>query len=206
MIQEIFRLFLKRLGGAGGERQHNGRWDTIPNRITLAGFAAIGFYCYLFLTGSWIWAIPLLHVVILLSDLLDGLAADWLNQHSKLGRYLDPLRDRVHAIALYTNFVLMAADDMWFVLAAFAVAITAEVWVSVLAHRRLIDDVLSVGKARAGIYYLFGFVALVQMYWIGDEIIPLFVIACIMATASAMSAISYTLDYVRRSKKETPET
>ena len=195
MIQEIFRFFLKRLGGAGGERQHNGRWDTIPNRITLAGFAAIGFYCYLFLTGSWIWAIPLLHVVILLSDLLDGLAADWLNQHSKLGRYLDPLRDRVHAIALYTNFVLMAADDMWFVLAAFAVAITAEVWVSVLAHRRLIDDVLSVGKARALIYGVSGLIGLIQLYWIGGEaMLSLVVISWMMATASVTAAISYTID------------
>ena len=195
MIQEIFRFFLKRLGGAGGERQHNGRWDTIPNRITLAGFAAIGFYCYLFLTGSWIWAIPLLHVVILLSDLLDGLAADWLNQHSKLGRYLDPLRDRVHAIALYTNFVLMAADDMWFVLAAFAVAITAEVWVSVLAHRRLIDDVLSVGKARALIYGVSGLIGLIQLYLIGGEaMLSLVVISWMMATASVTAAISYTID------------
>jgi len=188
-------FFLGRLKSAEGERKHNERWDTIPNRITLAGFAAIGFYCYLFLTGSWIWAIPLLHVVILLSDLLDGLAADWLNQHSKLGRYLDPLRDRVHAIALYTNFVLMAADDMWFVLAAFAVAITAEVWVSVLAHRRLIDDVLSVGKARALIYGVSGLIGLIQLYWIGGEaMLSLVVISWMMATASVTAAISYTID------------
>ena len=194
MTRKIFGFFLGRLKSAEVERKRNGCWATIPNAITIIGFGGIVYYCYLFLTDSMLWMIPFVHIGILVSDVLDGIAADRLNQHSELGRYLDPLRDRVHAIAIFTNFALVAQDEEA-VIFAFGVAFAAEVWVSILAHRGLIRDVLSLGKARALIYGVSGLIGLIQLYWIGGEtMLSLVVISWMMATASVTAAISYTID------------
>ncbi|PJC70053.1 MAG: hypothetical protein CO014_00680 [Candidatus Tagabacteria bacterium CG_4_8_14_3_um_filter_41_8] len=75
---------------------------TIPNIITSAGLALIGIYVYGFLVSSrWI----LMTSVFLsgCSDLLDGETARRLQQKTRLGEFLDPLRDRLLLLAVLAN-------------------------------------------------------------------------------------------------------
>src|SRR3989344_1563334 len=191
MVKELYKFSLRRLQGTAGEFQLLERWDTIPNAITVVGMVGILFYAWLFATNSVTWLIPLVHIGILATDALDGIVADKLNQHSRPGKYLDPVRDRMHAGALFANFMVVSAETALII--ALAIAILAEMWIAVLAVRGMVRNAHSVGKVRAMVYAVCGLVALVQVYWIEEETVAyLTTLASIMAAASIGAATFYT--------------
>ncbi len=75
---------------------------TIPNIITVSGIIAIGFYVYGFLTGDR-WLLGVMLFLAGLSDLIDGEAARRMKQKTRLGEFLDPLRDRFLLAAVLAN-------------------------------------------------------------------------------------------------------
>jgi len=71
-----------------------------PNQLTLLRliFAPLIILCVL--ANRWNWAITLF-VLAGVSDALDGLLARWLHQQSVLGRYLDPIADKLLLSVLF---------------------------------------------------------------------------------------------------------
>jgi cardiolipin synthase len=49
------------------------------------------------------------------TDLLDGLAARWLNQETRLGAYLDPVADKLLVFSSYVMLGAIEAIPMWLV-------------------------------------------------------------------------------------------
>jgi len=190
MAHDVFRYSLRRFIGTAGEYRVHERWATIPNAITVAGIIGVVFYTWLFLTNSIVWAIPLVHIGVLLSDMLDGIAADALDQHSRAGKFLEPLRDRMHAAALFGNLILAAPESG--VVAALVIAVAAETWIGFLAFRGFVHNVHAVGKIRATVYGICGLAALVQLYWVKSWFVPLSAFAITMAAASLGTAICYS--------------
>jgi len=77
---------------------------TIPNIITGLGLLLLIPYVWGFLTGQrWILGISL--VLVGCSDLFDGMAARHFKQKTRLGEFLDPLRDRVLLLVVLINIV-----------------------------------------------------------------------------------------------------
>lgn len=181
-----WNFFVRRLRGTAHEYTVSDKLLTVPNITTGFGLVGIAVYTYLFVTGTALWAIPLVHLVISLSDALDGLAADWLDQHSRLGRFLDPLRDRLHALVLLANFVVYKPG----IASGMVVAMLAELVIAGLAFSGRIERVHTAGKARALVYWIAGFAALIQLYWLGDDS-GLSTVVAIMALASVITAIAY---------------
>jgi cardiolipin synthase (CMP-forming) len=188
-MRNFFLFCLRRLQGTAGEYQRHERWCTIPNVITALGIVGVVWYCYLFLTDSSVWMIPLLHIGIVLTDALDGIAADAFDQHSYLGLYLDPLRDRMHAVAVLGNLVFVSPEVG--VIAWVMVAVIAEGWTALLFSRVLAHSPRMAGKVRTAIYGLCGLVALVQLYWVGKDIVPLSIVAGAMAVSSVGTCFFY---------------
>lgn len=70
---------------------------SLPNLLTLSRIAVIPvFIAVFYLPGSWgHWTAFGLFVAAALTDYFDGMAARWLGQTSALGRFLDPIADKL---------------------------------------------------------------------------------------------------------------
>ena len=142
---------------------------TIPNMVTIAGILWTFLYIALYSFNISPVLIPVLVVLIVLTDAFDGYLADLLNQHSKYGKVLDPLRDRLFTVALLGNIWLIAGND---VLLTIVVTIALELNLAFYYRRYYlltgkVKEVHWLGKARSALQWLLGFVILVQFYWLG---------------------------------------
>jgi cardiolipin synthase len=77
---------------------------TAPNQLTLLRLVFIPFIVISIVYGHYRWALSLF-VLAGLSDCLDGLLARWLKQQTVLGRYLDPIADK---LLLSTLFLVLS--------------------------------------------------------------------------------------------------
>lgn len=80
---------------------------TVPNIITGAGIILTIFYVLMYATHTLEMLIPVVIFLVGFSDFLDGIAARLLNQHSVLGKLIDPARDRMLMIAVLVNIFLI---------------------------------------------------------------------------------------------------
>ncbi len=92
-----------------------------PNLLTLLRLFIIPFLVINILDARWRMAFALI-MLAGVSDGLDGLAARWLHQHTKLGLYLDPIADKlllstlflvlthVHEIPRYVTILVFSRD------------------------------------------------------------------------------------------------
>ncbi len=134
---------------------------TVPNIITFSGIVAIGFYAYGFLTNSR-WLLGIMLFLAGLSDFLDGEAARRLYQKTRIGEFLDPLRDRLLLLAVLANIFYIADFRLLILWGSLIVAfeiLTAFNNLFLIAPRN--RKVHLVGKLRQAIHLLLaGFVIL----------------------------------------------
>lgn len=187
MTHAIWEFVARRLKGSN---HHNvsDRYATIPNAITSLGLAGIVAYASLLLSNSALWLLPIVHVEIFLSDALDGMAADWLDQHTRLGKALDPLRDRLHGILVLGTVTIYDGSAIAFVI----MAVAAELCIGALAYAKHIREVHMVGKLRALVYWIAGLTALCELFWFKVTYVPLSACIAAMGSASICSLIMYT--------------
>ncbi len=88
---------------------------TVPNIITFSGIIALVFYAYGFLTNNK-WLLGVMLFLAGLSDLLDGETARILKQKTRLGEFLDPLRDRLLLLSIFLNIVYLNLDQLPFII------------------------------------------------------------------------------------------
>lgn len=104
---------------------------TIPNIITVGGIVSIIIYVVAYIKDNVILAATML-LLIILSDALDGFLARRLNQASRLGAFLDPLRDRLLFIAILGN--LISLKGVKFIInLEMAIIIAAEIGIATTA-------------------------------------------------------------------------
>jgi len=70
----------------------------LPNLVTLFRIAAIPLFVFLLLSAQPVLA-ALVFLLLTLTDAIDGLLARWLNQTSDLGKFLDPIADKILVIS-----------------------------------------------------------------------------------------------------------
>ena len=85
-------------------------WLTIPNFVTLVGiFLTLGYACA-FLSHTNNLVLPLL-VSATFTDFLDGFLARLLDQRSRVGFFLDPIRDKLLLLCIWINLVLIYSQN-----------------------------------------------------------------------------------------------
>lgn len=87
---------------------------TVPNLITVVRFLLVPLFVYLVATHHIIWAFWVL-VMLFSTDWVDGYVARRFNQISSVGKWLDPLADRLALIVVAATFVLLNIAPAWFV-------------------------------------------------------------------------------------------
>jgi CDP-diacylglycerol--glycerol-3-phosphate 3-phosphatidyltransferase len=108
---------------------------TVSNFLTIMRIAALPFIVYYMdqesITGDGRYAFYVLgfFIIVILSDFFDGLLARSFNQESKLGRFLDPVADKICLLIVGSSLILYKGLPLWI----FAVIIAREIFVVVSA-------------------------------------------------------------------------
>lgn len=173
------------------------QWLTVPNAITGAGILLTFFYVYQYMAGLWVVWIPVTLMVIALSDALDGFAARHLDQHSSVGKWLDPIRDKFLTFAVIGNIFHEAVRldiSGWFIVLALVVFVAEAIVLFEGAWCRLHGMALRVhvlGKARQAVNLAAAAGIIVQLYWY-DFGVPFVALVGVMALASLTGVAVYT--------------
>ncbi len=134
---------------------------TIPNIITTLGILLLIPYVWGFLTEHrWIMGKSLF--LSGLSDLLDGLLARKLKQMTKLGEFIDPLRDRLILIAVLIHIAIIGGKPAigWLLL-----IIAVELFTVAINCCGFRTKVHFVGKIRQAIHLLMAGLVILSYYF-----------------------------------------
>ena len=93
------------------------RFLTLPNALTILRVILTPIFLYFFFGEGWIHkGIALLvFVAAALTDLFDGILARKHKTVSKLGRFMDPLADKILVGAALISFVVLGLVNIWIV-------------------------------------------------------------------------------------------
>lgn len=86
---------------------------TVPNAISLIRLAAVGWFLWLLFAKDDPVAAGILILVIGWTDWLDGVLARKLNQVSEIGKFLDPLADRLAIAAAVIGGLIAEVIPPW---------------------------------------------------------------------------------------------
>ncbi len=176
-------------------------WVTVPNMITFGGLLLTGLYVIQYMLGVATYLIPVTVVLVGVSDLLDGFLARRLDQHTTLGKWMDPVRDKALTFALLGNVihdvVLTSRDPL--LIALISIVVVAESIVFGLgAWRRLHGMEIRVhvlGKARQALNLLAIGGIIIELYWIELGISFPYLVG-VMAVASMIGLVVYATRFL----------
>jgi cardiolipin synthase (CMP-forming) len=177
------------------------RVATLPNALTASRFVLAPIFLVLYIRGDSVRALAAFAAAAA-TDVLDGLAARVLGQHSRLGAVLDPVADKV--LAACALFALTARDrlPLWFVLFVVSRDAAQLLGAGVL---RVLGRRLPAGPTRVGKYATFALAALVVlslawelMGWQPGAVAPVVgALGLLAAECVAVSWAQYFLYFLR---------
>jgi len=168
---------------------------TVPNLITAVGFVGIAFYIYQFTALYHTELIPFTVFLIGITDFLDGAAARFLNQHSFLGKLIDPVRDKLLMLAVLGNLLYLDHTELWLLVPLWLVVV-CEIFL-ILQYgwyflRKIPMRVHWKGKMRFAIVWACLVWILTQVYWFELEYIPAALLIWIVAALSVHRLVMKT--------------
>jgi cardiolipin synthase len=164
----------------------SGRVVTVPNALSVLRLAGVPLFLWLLLgPRADGWAVVVL-MVAGITDWLDGKAARWLNQYSRLGELLDPAADRLYILATLLAFLLRGIVPWWVVAALIGRDLVLAGCVAVLRRRGYGPfPVTYLGKAATfNLLYAFPLLLLAQP----DSVLPTSWLAVVRAFGYAFTA------------------
>jgi cardiolipin synthase len=87
----------------------------LPNILTLIRILLVPFFVYALIYGHGRWAL-VVFITAGLTDALDGAIARMCNQQTTLGRYLDPLADKLLLTSAFVALAVLARIPFWVLL------------------------------------------------------------------------------------------
>jgi cardiolipin synthase (CMP-forming) len=183
------------------------RVATLPNALTAARFVLAPLFLVLYAQGETVRALAAFAAAAS-TDVLDGLAARVLQQHSRLGAVLDPIADKF--LAACALFALWARGrlPLWLPLLVIARDLAQLLGAAVLRkrHKRL-----PAGPTRIGKYATFALASTVVLAltwelleWPPAEVAPyLAATGLVAAECVAVSWVQYFLFYLRSARAPT---
>jgi phosphatidylglycerophosphate synthase len=170
-----------------------GKIFTRANLLTFSGILAVGFYIFQFTAGFFTAWIPVTKIFITATDMFDGWLADKYNEHSVIGKVMDPWRDRMSAGAVLLNMwqLFGAGVPIWFfaIIAVESIILIEGLFLSILQAR--VAEVHWVGKLRMVVHEACAFIILVQVYWLEHFYAHVSLLLGLMTLSSLAALVSY---------------
>lgn len=98
------------------QQQVHDTWLTVPNLVTLLRFLLVPVFVWLMFNNAY-WNALIVLVVLFSTDWIDGFLARLLNQVSTVGKWLDPLADRISLWVVVITVVLSGLAPWWLIVA-----------------------------------------------------------------------------------------
>jgi cardiolipin synthase len=127
---------------------------TIPNLISVIRLGLVPVFLWLLLGQDNPFAAGWLFALIASTDWVDGYLARRLNQVSEVGKFLDPLADRVAVVAALVGGLISGYVPAWFAWAVIAREVLiggGAIVVGLMGHTKL--DVRPMGKQATFLVY-----------------------------------------------------
>jgi len=119
----------------GEIRPPDGRVLTVPNLLSMLRLAGVPLFLWLLLGPHADGYAVLVLMVAGFTDWLDGKAARWLNQYSRLGELLDPAADRLYILATLLAFLIRGIVPWWVVAALVGRDVVLAICVAIMRRR-----------------------------------------------------------------------
>ncbi len=109
----------------------------IANVLTILRIFMVPIFMYMLLDSEFEWAI-IIFVLASLTDFLDGYLARKLNLITNLGKFLDPLADKILVLAGFIAFVEMGYIPSWAVLIIVSRELVVSVFRAIAASKNIV--------------------------------------------------------------------
>lgn len=166
---------------------------TRANLLTFSGILAVGFYVFQFTAGFFTAWIPITKIFITATDVFDGWLADKYNEHSVIGKVMDPWRDRMDTGAVLFNIWYLFGTDvailLFLIILAEATILFEGFFLYILQAR--VAEVHWIGKARMAVHQACAFAILVQAYWLEHFYVNVSTLLVFMTLTSFIALVAY---------------
>jgi cardiolipin synthase len=121
----------------------------IPNLITIGRILLVPLTIWLIVSGAFLLAF-FVFIIAGVSDAIDGFLARRFKLHTELGRYLDPLADKLLLVSIYVTLGFLKQMPAWLVIlvASRDVMIVGAIMLSWLMDKPITVKPLMVSKAN----------------------------------------------------------
>lgn len=164
---------------------------TVSNIITISRLVILPFIVYFLLTEQRVVAF-LLMLISLLSDGLDGYLARRLNQESQLGKFLDPLCDKIFLAVVLITLLYIGAVPLWAVVVIVMRDFLILLGSFILLKRRAIVEVSNSFGKIAG----FTFGVMILAFTIELKLLGM-VFLYLSIAAMTFAFVTYAMNYLR---------
>lgn len=128
-------------------QQVHDTWLTVPNLVTLLRFLLVPVFVWLMFDNAY-WNALIVLVVLFSTDWIDGFLARLLNQVSTVGKWLDPLADRISLWVVVITVVLSGLAPWWLIVALMVPDLILASIMAVVYAGNPQMQVTIIGKAR----------------------------------------------------------
>lgn len=170
----------------------------LPNVLSLARILLSPLFVFLLVYGYPRWALTVF-VVAGLTDALDGTVARLWNQRTMLGKYLDPLADKLLLISAFVALGVLSWVPFWLVLIVISRDVVLLVGTVVMHQLQDGFDITPSWLGKVTTFLQVLLVLLILLALVGTELTPLRT-ACmwLAAAATLLSGLHYVYRAIRR--------
>ncbi len=171
----------------------------LPNILTIIRFIIVPFMAYFLINENFTIAI-LLYVLASATDVLDGFIARKFNQITDLGKFLDPLADKLLQFSALVGLWIVNLIPLWIVIIFFIKEISMGLGAIKLLKKHVIIQSKWFGKLSTIFFFLAIIASMLssKITILANYIIPLFILA-LMSLLFAF--IMYLSSYIQETKK-----
>ena len=170
----------------------------LPNILTIIRFIIVPFMTYFLINENFTIAI-LLYVLASATDVLDGFIARKFNQITDLGKFLDPLADKLLQFSALVGLWIVNLIPLWIVIIFFIKEISMGLGAIKLLKKHVIIQSKWFGKLSTIFFFLAIIASMLssKITILANYIIPLFILA-LMSLLFAF--IMYLSSYIQETK------
>ena len=170
----------------------------LPNILTIIRFIIVPFMAYFLINENFTIAI-LLYVLASATDVLDGFIARRFNQITDLGKFLDPLADKLLQFSALVGLWVVKLIPLWIVVIFFIKEISMGLGAIKLLKKHVIIQSKWFGKLSTIFFFLAIIASMLssKITILANYIIPLFILA-LMSLLFAF--IMYLSSYIQETK------
>lgn len=177
---------------------------SLPNIISLLRIASVPLVVWLILEGHYLWAFWIFTAAGV-SDALDGFIAKVFNMETELGKYLDPIADKMLLVAIFVTLGAEGLVPNWMVILVVfrdLMIVGGALLFETLTHALSVKP-LMISKINTTMQIIYGGFVLGSAGYGLDLAMFLDVLLVLTAVMTVLSGISYIVGWSGRWSNET---